>query len=74
MSTRRGRFEIVRTDAGFHVRIIGANGEPLAASEVLESRAAAEQNVDAVITVVKATSVKGVEVRHIDARGKKPAS
>lgn len=64
----RGRFEVVRTDAGWHVRVVGANGEPLASSEVLTSRAAAEENVDAVITVVKAAGVKGVEVRHIDAR------
>lgn len=66
----KGRFEIVRTDAGWHVRIVGANGEPLAVSEVLESRQAAEENVDAVIGVVRSAGVRGVEVRHIDARGK----
>lgn len=63
-----GRFEIVRTDAGFHVRIIAANGELLATSEVLTSKATAEENIDAVVTVVKDVGVKGVEVRHIDAR------
>lgn len=64
------RFEIVRADAGWHVRIVGANGEPLASSEVLESRVAAEENVDAVIGVVRSAGVRAVEVRHIDARGK----
>jgi uncharacterized protein YegP (UPF0339 family) len=69
VSLHRGRFEIVCTSAGFHVRTIGANGEPLQTSEVLTSRAAAEANVDAVIGVVRDVPAKGVEVRHIDARG-----
>lgn len=65
----RGRFEIVRTDAGFHVRTIGGNGETLQTSEVLEDRESAEKNIDAVIRVVRDTGVKGVEVHHVDARG-----
>jgi uncharacterized protein YegP (UPF0339 family) len=32
------RWEIVRTDAGWHVRFVAANGEPVVTGEVLSSR------------------------------------
>jgi hypothetical protein len=62
----RGRFDIVRTNAGWHVVTIGVNGEPLQTSEVLTSLAAAQANIDAVITVA---CNPGVEVREDDRRG-----
>lgn len=71
MSKQRGRFEIVHTDAGHHVRIVGANGEPLATSEVLSSRQAAEENIDAIFDVVRSGGHRGVQVAHIDTRGAK---
>lgn len=64
-----GRFEIVRTDAGHHVRVVGANGETLMTSEVLTSEANAFNNIDAVIDIVKSAPPQGLAVRVLDARG-----
>lgn len=64
-----GRFEIVRTDAGHHVRVIGANGEPLMTSEVLTSEKNAFANIDAVIDIVKSAPAQGLPIRVLDARG-----
>ena len=39
------RFEIVRSVAGWHVRLIAANSQIVISSEVLTRRASAEKNV-----------------------------
>lgn len=64
-----GRFEIVRTNAGHHVRVVGANGEPLLTSEVLTSEKNAFANIDAVIDIVKGASLQGLPVHVLDERG-----
>lgn len=64
-----GRFEIVHTDAGHHVRVVGANGEPLMTSEVFTSEKNAFANIDAVIDIVKSAPPKGLAIRVLDARG-----
>jgi len=69
MADRNGRFEIVRTDAGHHVRIIGANGEPLMTSEVLASEKNAIANIDAVIEIIKKAPAQGLPIRILDERG-----
>lgn len=38
MTARRARFEIVRTDAGWHARIVAANGNVILSSEVYARR------------------------------------
>lgn len=63
-----GRFEVVRTNAGHHVRVIGANGEPLLTSEVLTSQANAVANIDAVIEIVKSAPTQGLAVHMLDER------
>lgn len=65
----RGRFEVVRTNAGHHVRVIGENGEPLMTSEVLTSEQNALANIDAVIDIVKSAPPKGLQIRILDTRG-----
>lgn len=64
-----GRFEVVRTDAGHHVRVVGANGEPLMTSEVLTSEKNAFANIDAVIEIVKSAPPKGLPIHVLDERG-----
>lgn len=64
-----GRFEVVRTDAGHHVRVVGANGEPLLTSEVLTSQANAVANIDAVIEIVKSAPAQGLAIHMLDERG-----
>jgi uncharacterized protein YegP (UPF0339 family) len=49
----KGRFEIVRTNAGHHVRLIASNGEPLSTSEVLSSEAVARDNIDAQVEAME---------------------
>lgn len=39
---RRSWFELVRTDAGWHVRLVGLNGEIVMSSEVYTRRATAQ--------------------------------
>jgi uncharacterized protein YegP (UPF0339 family) len=39
---RRTWFELVRTDAGWHVRLVGMNGEIVMTSEVYTRRASAQ--------------------------------
>ena len=73
MSKRRGRFEVIQSEAGFHVRIVGGNGEPLATSEVLATKAAAEENIDAIFDVVRSGGHRGVQVAHVDTRGEASA-
>ena len=63
------RFEVVHTDAGFHVRVVGENGEPLMTSEVLTSQANALNNIDAVISIVKSASAQGIPVHMLDEQG-----
>lgn len=64
-----GRFEVVRTNAGHHVRVVGANGEPLLISEVLTSEKNALANIDAVIDIVKSAPPQGLPVGVLDERG-----
>lgn len=39
---RSSWFELVRTDAGWHCRLVGVNGEVVMSSEVYERRASAQ--------------------------------
>lgn len=69
----RGRFEIVRTNAGHHVRIVGANGEPLATSEVLGDNVTAHHNAEAIVEIVldaldSQSGAGGWDVRQVDER------
>jgi hypothetical protein len=62
----RGRFEIVRTDAGYHVRTVGANGETLSNSETLSTFESAVRNVEAQVEIAQA----GVDlIARVDERG-----
>ena len=40
--TRPGRWETVQTDAGWHLRLVGANGEIVLSSEVYTRKEAAD--------------------------------
>lgn len=64
-----GRFEVVRTEAGHHVRVVGANGESLMSSEVLSSEKNALNNIDAVIDIIKSAPMKGLPIHILDERG-----
>lgn len=46
---RRTWFEVVRTDAGFHARLVGTNGETVMASEVHPDR----RDADAVLALCR---------------------
>lgn len=63
MSESRGGHEIVRTDAGWHVRTVGANGETLSTSEVLTSAAAANANLAAQVFVAARGWVREIDER-----------
>jgi uncharacterized protein YegP (UPF0339 family) len=59
---RRGQWQVVQTDAGWHLRLVAANGENILASEVYTRRETAEQAFGIVLN----SSVS--ELRQIDER------
>lgn len=56
-------WEVVRTDAGFHVRFVAANGEPVLSSEVYPRKETAEEAIDLVCDAVIAVH-QASEGRH----------
>lgn len=48
MSIRPGTWERVHTDAGWHLRLVGANGEPVMTSEVYEDRDSCDEALEIV--------------------------
>lgn len=67
MSRDRGHVEIVRTNAGHHIRIVAANGETLASSETLSREIDARANVAAIARAIDDWVDYGE--RRVDERG-----
>lgn len=68
--SRPGRFQIVETEAGFHVRLVGANGEPVVTSEPYTAMATA---VDAIGVVCVAVDALRAHVNAIEEVDERPA-
>lgn len=57
----RGKFVLIRTDAGWHFNLVAANGECIMTSEVYESRQAAEKGYRAVVQNAPTATVEEPE-------------
>lgn len=69
MSARMPRWEIVRTDAGFHARFRASNGRVIVSSEVYGRRTAAAHAIKVVAREFGVPWVRlTTEVRDIDER------
>jgi uncharacterized protein YegP (UPF0339 family) len=66
MTARAPRFEVVRSDAGWHARFRAANGRKVWQTEVYERRGAAAL---AVRLLAEATANGFATVREVDERG-----
>jgi uncharacterized protein YegP (UPF0339 family) len=66
--SRQPRFEVVRTDDGWHARFRAANGRIVWTTEVYTRRSAAVQ----ALTILDWTTAEGSNAVHIDER--EPAS
>lgn len=70
MSARKPRWEIVRTDAGWHARYVTSNGKTIVSSEVYTRR----ENAVRAMWIVRDDAIahyesrRDVEVRDIDER------
>lgn len=65
------RFEIVRTDAGWHVRFRAANGEPVMTSEIYTRRQAAVNAVEIALSAWAARVDPELDVGPVEARATK---
>lgn len=54
MTNEHGYFAIEETSAGFHVVIVGGNGEPIASGEVLTQAITAEDAIAAIRRIAAA--------------------
>lgn len=64
--SRAATWEIVRTEAGYHLRLVGANGEPVATTEVYTTRETALM----ALSIIDAVDVQ--EFRSVDERSPHP--
>lgn len=65
---RPGRFVVVRTDAGFHVRLVGANGEPVLTSEAYTDVQTAVDAIGVVCAAVDALRAHVNTIEEVDER------
>lgn len=54
MDAEQGHFKIVETNKGFHIVIVGGNGEPIASGEVLNQAKTAEDAIAAIRRIAAA--------------------
>jgi hypothetical protein len=66
--SRPGRFQVVTTDAGFHVRVVGAQGEPVVAGEVLTDVRTAVDAIGVVCEAVDALRAHINSIEEVDER------
>lgn len=66
--SRPGRFQVVRTDAGFHVRLVGANGEPVLTSEPYTELATAVDAIGITADAVDALREHVDSIEEVDER------
>lgn len=69
------RFEVARTDAGFHARFRAGNGRIVWTSEVYARHRTAIRAVDLICDAIGAmfTDDQGIEVREVDERKADPS-
>lgn len=63
-----GRFQVVTTDAGLHVRLVGGNGEPVVTSEVHPDVRTAVDAIGVVCEAVDALRAHVNSIEEVDER------
>jgi uncharacterized protein YegP (UPF0339 family) len=62
------RFEVVATDAGPHLRVVGGNGEPVAATEVYSDERDAVHAVSVIMEAIEALNSGAETIHFVDER------
>lgn len=55
-----GKWQCVRTDAGYHLRLVGANGEIVLASETYTDKRSIQEAIDVVVSTVRADDAETI--------------